>query len=115
MCPQSSPREKVWTIGALMFLAGLGGVVFIDTLKSTWGITLPGTLRIVAATCLIVGWPVSILGFFLVRFGRNRLIGSLRGNSRVLFYARIVALLLWIVILPLAILSVYDYIHRLRR
>jgi hypothetical protein len=89
---------------------GLAGVLFFDALRETWKLYLPGILRTFLAACLVVGSLVSSVAFVML-YGPFRIVN--RNPSRV-FWMRLVAVILWLVVLPFACLWVYDYLHHFR-
>jgi hypothetical protein len=99
---RSSPREKTFAVGILLAFVGLGALAFPN---------LSGFLRIAAGTCLVFG-VLLYKGAFFARVWDRGLIGSLQKTPQGSLWLRIVAVILWIGILPLVWLWVYDRIHR---
>jgi hypothetical protein len=102
MRARSSPREKTFAVGILLAFVGLGAIPFPN---------LPGILRIAAGCCLVLG-VLLYKGAFIARAWDRAPIGNLRKTRQGSQWLRIVALILWIGILPLVWLWVYDHIHR---
>jgi hypothetical protein len=102
MRARSSPREKTFAIGILLAFVGLGAMAFPN---------LPGILRIAAGCCLVLG-ALLYKGAFVARAWDGGPIGSLLKTPQGSQWLQIVALILWIGILPLVWLWVYDHIHR---
>jgi len=97
---RSSPREKAFYVGLLLAFLGLVALVFPN---------LPGFLRVAAGCCLVVGFLLYKGAFFVLHSGP---IGILRKTPQGAVWLRTVALILWIGILPILWLWVYDRIHR---
>jgi hypothetical protein len=94
----------------VLTFGGMAGAILLDKLKLPAASDTP--LRLTLLVCAFVGV------FF--RFAHATSLSNrfkthgVPANPQEVFWTRIVALLLWVVVLPLAILRAYDYIHRLR-
>jgi len=102
MYPRSSPYEKVLAAGTLLLFLGLGGLAFLD---------LHGNLRIIASFSLALGSLVNTCAFFVHVWDKNRAIRRVKQNPDGVLWLRILVVVLWIGILPLACLWAYKYIH----
>lgn len=99
-----------FAIGTLVGFLGLLGVIFFDGLKETWKVYLPSFARTFLATCLVVGFLVHNVSFFMLRSARNRVVRTAAQSPNTFFWMRLVAVILWLGVLPFACLWVYDYI-----
>ena len=110
---QTSPLEMTFAVGTFVGFFGLVGVLFFDALRETWKLYLPATLRTFLATCLVVGFLLHSVTFVML-CGTNRVVRSVKANPDGGFWMRIVAVILWLGVLPFACLWFYDYLHRAR-
>jgi len=102
MYPRSSPYEKVLAAGTLLLFLDLGGLAFLD---------LHGILRIIAGFCLVLGYLLNTGAFFARVWDKNRAIRRVKQNADGVLWLRILAVALWIGILPLVCLWAYKHIH----
>jgi len=102
MRARSSRREKTFFIGILLTLVGLGGLAIPNLL---------GIVRIVAGCCLALG-VLLYKGAFFVRAWDSGPIGRYQKAPHGYLWLRIVAVVLWLGIVPLTFLWLYDRLHR---
>jgi hypothetical protein len=100
-------RDKVFFVGTLMALVGLVAIVFMDV------VGLHGVPRIAVVSFFFVGMVLHTGTFFVSTWDRNGFIRSATGSPTGMFWLRILAIFLWLGILPLIFLWLYHYLHRL--
>lgn len=110
MYPKSTPLEKLIGIGALLLFVGLGGVVVMDPQTTKYP-----TLRITAGCSFILGFLLFHGALYTLWDRKRRPIRREKSNSDEVLWIRILAVILWLTILPFAILRVYDYVHHLKQ
>lgn len=103
MYPRSTTREKVLAVGTVLVFLGLGGFSFLNP---------HGILRITADCFLLFGWFLNTGAFFAGARNSNRAIRRVTQNPGGVLWLRVLAIVLWMGILPLIFLSAYRYIHR---
>jgi len=103
------PSEKPVAIGFLLFFLGLPGVIFLDPQT-----THHPTLRFIACCLFLVGWLWWHAVWFVQRWNRNPLAQKAHRSPNGFWWMRIVAIVLWLGVLPFAFLWVYHYLERLR-
>lgn len=111
---RSSPREKTFAIGTFVGFFGLLGVVVFDMLRDAWKVHLPGSLRTFLAICLVLGYLVHIAAFLALRNQTTGVVAAVENSQVGRFWIRLLVILLWLGVLPLACLWVYDQLHRSR-
>jgi hypothetical protein len=109
MYPRSSPKEIVFAVGTFLVFVGLVGLVALGQAKL--GTTTEGTLQILFSTSLIVGTITHLAGFISLS-GRWRRPAAQTGNPGGFPWFSVAAVVLWIIILPFALLRAYAYVHR---
>ena len=102
MRTRSSIREKTFFFGILLTLAGLTGLAIPN---------LSGIFRIAAGFCLALG-VLLYKGAFFVGAWDHGPIGRLQKTPDGYFWLRIVAVVLWLGVVPLTFLWLYDHLHR---
>jgi hypothetical protein len=111
--PQSAAKSREVTqykraltlfVGFLFAFIGLGRLTIPN---------LMGIFRIVAGCCLALGFLVYNGAFFVGAWDRGP-VGNLQKTARGNFWLRIVAVVLWLAVVPVRFLWLYDYLHRHR-
>jgi hypothetical protein len=105
MYPLIRPSEKPLALGVLLVLIGLPGLLLLDAKQHP-------SLRFAAGCFFVVGWLVFHCSTFARRWDDNLLIRRVHGSPDGVLWLRIAAVVLWLGILPVAILWVYQYLHR---
>ena len=103
MYPRSSPFEKVFAAGILLTVLGLGGLVLFD---------LHGLLRIIAGFFLVFGFLLYNVAYFVNALNTSRARRRVMQNPDAVLWLRILAVILWLGVLPFACLWVYHHVHR---
>jgi hypothetical protein len=80
MYPRSSPREKAFAIGGMVFFGGLVWMSWLDDHPNPSRIH--AILRTVAACCFLFGWLAGTAGFFTGVWDRNPGIRAIPPKSR---------------------------------
>src|ERR1700687_4328679 len=102
MRTRTSPREKTFFIGILLAFVGLGGLAIPN---------LSGIFRIIVGCCLALG-VLLYKGAFFVKAWEARPIEQLQKAPHGYLWLRIVAVVLWLGVVPLTFLWLYDHLHR---
>lgn len=105
MRARSSPREKAFAIGILLAFFGLIAILILDSRSTHHPIA-----RDVAAFCLGIAALLYKTTFFVGTWDNSRVIGRIHQSPNGIFWMRLVAITLWLGVLPFACLWVYDYI-----
>jgi hypothetical protein len=100
---RASLREKAFVVGAVLLFAGLAGVLVAGPHQ---------TLIAASRYCLIFGWIVSTCAYFVRVWDRNPAIRRIKKDRQGVSWLGILAILLWVIVLPVACLWVYGYIHQ---
>lgn len=109
MYPGSSRRKKVLVVGTLLVLIVFPGVVFLDPQTSPHHL-----LRIAAGCCFVVGWLLNTGTFFVGAWDGNRLMRSVHNSPDGVLWLRVLAVIRWLGVFPLAALWVYKYLRNLQ-
>lgn len=99
---RSTQREKSFFFGILLALVGLGGLAVPN---------LTGVFRVAAGCFLALGVLLYKGAFFVGAWDRGP-IGTFSKTPRGNLWLRIVAVVLWLGVVPLTFLWLYDHLHR---
>lgn len=99
---RSSPREKALFFGVLLALVGLCGLAIPN---------LSAISRVVAGFCLAIGIVLYKGAFFVGAWNRSP-VSRLRATPNGYFWLGILAAALWLGVVPLTFLWLYDHLHR---
>jgi len=107
--PKSSPLEKWIGAGALLLFIALAGDIGLDPQTTHHPI-----LRNLASCCLIGGFLLFHGALYKLWDRKWKPIRWVKRSPDGVLWLRILAVILWLALLPFAILRAYDYIHQLR-
>jgi hypothetical protein len=98
----TSPRVKASLLGIVLMFVGLGGLAIAN---------LSGGFRIAAGCCFVLGALLSRVTVFVGVWDRGP-VGRLRRSPRGYYWLLVATVVLWLGVMPLTFLWLYDQLHR---
>lgn len=99
---QRQRLSSVFAIGTFLALAGLAGFL----------IGLRGVFRTASGILLVVGGLMHYGAYFPLAWDQNTAVRRINGSRNGRLWLRILAAVLWLAVLPIACLWVYNYLNQ---
>jgi hypothetical protein len=106
---RASLREKIFIVGNILCFLGIGWTYLLVHFKKTPDVR--GSLLIIPGSLAALGFLLSQGAFFARVLEKNRPAPVLKMNPTVYRWLRILAVVLWLVVLPLVYLWAHEYNH----